>query len=273
MDEKDEYILGTESEEIHRLHFQHKAWVEHAFRLFRRGGIRAGHRVVDLGCGPGFTSMELAHCVGPTGHVVACDRSARFLEYLKSQCEQRSLSWVHPALGDVEQLELPAASLDAAYARWLLCWVPDAAAVVANVARLLKPGGVLLLHEYLDWDAMKLIPASTPFRAAVDACMHSWVVGGATINIAEGIPELADRHGFDLEVFDPIARIGRVGSLEWQWVTGFLLSYLPKLVAQGLFTANALEAFRAELRLRGDDGSTRLYAPTMIHAVLRRRTD
>jgi hypothetical protein len=128
----------------------------------------------------------------------------------------------------------------------------------------------MVLQEYLDWDAMKLIPLSAPLRAAVDACMESWIVGNATINIAEHIPTLAARYGLIVEYFEPISRVGRVGSLEWRWVMGFLRSYLPGLVEQGLFTVEALAEFEAEYQSRSLDGSTFIYTPTMTNIILRR---
>jgi ubiquinone/menaquinone biosynthesis C-methylase UbiE len=268
--EENEYILGTHRAEIERLRVQHTTWVEQSYRLFRRARLGAGQTVADLGCGPGFTTLELTRCVGPEGRVIAVDRSQRFLDYLDDLCAREGIRNVEPILADVEQIDLPPATLDAAYARWLLCWVPDAGVVIERAARMVKPGGAFVLQEYLDWDVMKLIPLSAPFRAAVEACMQSWVVGNATINIAEQIPSLARQHGFAVEYFEPISRIGKVGSLEWRWVMGFLRSYLPGLIGQGLFTNEALAAFEADYQARNLDGSTFVYTPTMTNIILRR---
>lgn len=270
MTEENQYVLGTDRREIERLRTQHTAWVEQAYHLFRRAGIYSGQRVADLGCGPGFTTLELARCVGSQGRVVACDRSERFLRHLTEQCRQHGIHWVETVLGDAEQLALPPDSLDAAYARWLLCWVPDAGAVIGRLARIVRPGGVLVFQEYLDWDAMKLVPVSAAFRAAIDACMRSWVAANATINIAERIPDLAARHGLIVEHFEPVARLGRVESLEWRWVTEFLRGYLPGLVQQGLLTSRELDDFEAEYHARSRDGNTFIYTPTMADVILRR---
>ena len=47
--------------------------------------------VLDLGCGPGFTSLALARRVGPGGRVIACDESPRFLAHLRSVCEREGI--------------------------------------------------------------------------------------------------------------------------------------------------------------------------------------
>src|SRR5688572_11013066 len=156
--EVDEYILGTDREELERLRFQHQVWVKEAYALFEEAGLRAGQRVLDLGCGPGYTTFELAHVVGPRGRVIARDVSARFLAALERERARLGLPQVEPSLGPVEELALPDGALDAAYARWLFCWLADPLPALQRVARALKPGGVLCLQEYVDWGAMRLMP-------------------------------------------------------------------------------------------------------------------
>ena len=110
--------------------------------------------------------------------------------------------------------------------------------------------------EYLDWDAMKLLPHSVVFARVVQACMRSFETAGVTINFADRIPTVARECGLWLQLFRPIARIGRPGSLVWTWLTGFFQNCLPKLVAQGL--------------LEPTEGDGLCYAPTMADAVLRK---
>jgi ubiquinone/menaquinone biosynthesis C-methylase UbiE len=256
---------------LERLRFQHQAWVEHAYALWARADLRAGHVVLDLGCGPGYTSLELAHIVGPKGRVIARDVSNRFLVFLRSECRRLGCSQVRPSLGPVEELQPEPGSLDAAYARWLFCWLEDPGAVMAIVAHGLKPGGMLILQDYLDWGAMKRIPTSEVFARAVEACMESWPLAGGTIDIGEHVLELAQRSGLRVEHFQPVARLGGVGSLEWRWLGDFFRSYLPKLVDKGLLTAAELSAFRADWQSAAqDEVGTYIQTPTMVDVILRK---
>jgi len=188
MSDEREYILGTDRAELERLEFQHQVWVEQLYALCTRAGLRAGQSVLDLGCGPGFTARELARIVGRFGRVIACDESARFLEFLRAQAERQGLPQIEVRLGRVEALELADGSLDAVYARWLFCWLPDPGATLARVARMLRPGGMLLVQDYLDWGAMKLLPRSPAFERGVQACLKSWRVGGSAIDVQEVLP-------------------------------------------------------------------------------------
>jgi len=269
--ESDEYILGTDPDELERLRFQHQAWMRAAYELFERAGLCAGQHVLDLGCGPGFTTLELACVVGPTGRVLAADQSARFLATLRRECERLGLRQVQARLGPVEELALEPASLDAAYARWLFCWLPDPLVVLQRVARALKPGGVLLLQEYVDWGAMQLFPRGPAFARGVEACLASWKAGGATIDFAAELPELAPRAGLVLEHLRPRARLARVGALEWRWLDQFFRLYLPKVVERGLLSARELAAWTEEWERRAAEGSSFVATPTVADAILRRR--
>ena len=133
-----EYALGTNDAEIVRLGVQHKLWSAAAFSIWERAGIRAGQTVLDIGSGPGYTSFDLAGIVTTKGRVVAIDESARFIEHLKSRQRILGDTTIDARVGDVQRLELAPESFDAAYQRWVLCFVKDPEAVVAGVARALK---------------------------------------------------------------------------------------------------------------------------------------
>lgn len=270
MAESSEYILGTDRLELDRLREQHLAWVEQARALIARGGLRPGDVVLDLGCGPGYTSLVLANVVGPQGRVIARDVSPHFIGALESEIERLSLEGVEPSLGTVEEFDLPAEHLDAAYARWLLCWLPDPGAVLESITRSLKPGGCILLQDYIDWGAMKLVPPSEGHDRIVEICMQSWRDGLGTIDIGEHIPSLAAQCGLRVEYFEPVARMGPPGSPVWGWLEGFYRSYLPRLLDRGLLRADQLETFMTDWEHRSAEREGFVYAPTVVDVVLRK---
>src|SRR5262249_59163028 len=79
------YFLGDDVSELRRLEFQAAAWRGVTLALCRTAGMGPGARVVDLGCGPGFLTIDLASIVGETGHVIAVDRSTTFLSALPAR--------------------------------------------------------------------------------------------------------------------------------------------------------------------------------------------
>lgn len=84
MKEQNAYILGTDKEELHRLGLQHQVWASEAHKGWELAGFTAGQTLLDLGCGPGFCTKELAFIVGATGKVIGIDRSEHFIKFLKN---------------------------------------------------------------------------------------------------------------------------------------------------------------------------------------------
>jgi len=62
--ETDEYRFGYTHEELERLRYQHHVWAKENQRFISRAGFSKGATLVDLGCGPGYTTLDLAQIVG-----------------------------------------------------------------------------------------------------------------------------------------------------------------------------------------------------------------
>src|SRR2546426_12762513 len=91
MSREKDYVLGTHDDEIARLGLQHRVWRPRALDAWRRAGFTMGQTILDIGCGPGYATLDLAEIVGPAGRVVALDRSRRFLDVLEANRLQRGL--------------------------------------------------------------------------------------------------------------------------------------------------------------------------------------
>ena len=263
-----EYVLGTDAIELDRLREQHEVWSHHARTLWERAGFRGLATLLDLGCGPGFTTLELADFAGPETRILAVDESPSFLAALRSRLAELTEGDVEPLEARVEALELAEASVDGAYARWLFSWLPAPGEALRRVARALRPGARLALHEYLHWGSFSLLPPHPAHESAVRACLASWE--DVHIDVAARMAAYANHAGLELEHLEPIARGGAPGSPVWRWLEDFHRSYLPRLVERGLMSAaerdGALEAWEHQARLPG----ARVLAPTMAGVILRK---
>ena len=126
------YVLGTEHAELHRLGLQHQVWSAEARRGWELGGFRSGHTLLDLGCGPGFCTLELAYLVGAQGKVIGVDFAASYIDFLRKQSELHGLS-IDAQHSPFEDMQLEPQSLDGVFCRWALAWVSDPQAVLAKV--------------------------------------------------------------------------------------------------------------------------------------------
>src|ERR1051325_11478356 len=200
--EKD-YVLGTDVAELERLGLQHQLWLAQAADAWERAGFRRGQKLLDVGCGPGFATIDLAQRVGPRGKVVAMDSSERFLAHLEALVKARGLANIRVAQGSVERLAIGESGFDGAYARWVLCFVRRPAAVLRQVARRLKRGGVFVIQDYYNYEHLVVAPQSEAFRRVFRAVHESWVARGGDPDIGCKLPGLLHREGFEVREIVP----------------------------------------------------------------------
>ncbi|HEY7833329.1 MAG TPA: methyltransferase domain-containing protein [Ktedonobacterales bacterium] len=109
-------------------------------------GARAGMRLLDVGCGVGDDVRALARLAGPTGAVIGLDAS----ESLLAAARERSQGLEHPGTfqrGDMHHLPFDSATFDGCRAERVLIHSDDPARVVAEMARVVKRGGVVVVTE------------------------------------------------------------------------------------------------------------------------------
>lgn len=114
-------------------------WRDAQLALLEGAEIGMNHRVLDIGCGPGFFALGLAGLVGPGGHVDGVDINARFV----SDANRRGADVTNVRFHQVSdhRLPFPDASFDRVVMKNVLEYVPDLDATLAEVFRVVKPGG------------------------------------------------------------------------------------------------------------------------------------
>lgn len=272
--EQDEYVLGTSDLEIDRLGLQHRIWSAWAHRLWERAAIQPGMTVLDVGCGPGHATMDLAELVGPSGHILAVDESALYLKTLNDRLQGRRLNNVERILGDVQDLEhiLPHArgTVDIAWARWVLCFVARPQDVVRGIAQLLKPGGRVVIQDYFNYETFTLAPRSEAITRIVRAVASSWRARGGDPDIVGRLPRMLREEGFTITHMDVDQRLARPGSTAWHWPDTFWRSFVPRLVAMGHITAADAAAFNAEWARAGSDPDVFMMLPPVFEVIATR---
>lgn len=266
-----EYVLGTHGEELLRLGFQHQVWAEQTASAWSDAGFGPGDRLLDVGCGPGYAAFDLANLVGATGEVLAVDVSQRFLSYLQAQIGARGISNIRCELRDVERLELPVASVDGAFARWVLCFTPDPEAVVAGVARALRDGGRFVVLDYCHYEAFTVAPRGEAIDRVIGATAESFRIRGGNPDIGRELPALMARQGLGIQEIRPVVRVGRPGSALWKWPESFFANYLPTLVEMGLIAEPDAAAFRVEWQARSEEPGAFFFTPPMVQVVAVKR--
>lgn len=261
-DDRD-YILGTHDEELQRLGLQHQLWRGQAYALWERARFAPGKTILDVGCGPGFGTLDLAQLVGPGGRVVAVDVSAKFLDYLR----QRVPSNVEVQQSDVQEMQIGSARFDGAYARWVLCFVPRPQDVIDRVAASLKPGGTFAIQDYYNYAALKLAPKSAAFDRVVRAVNDSWRLSGGDPDVGCGFPEMLTRAGLRITYMEPILRLATPRDPLWQWPHSFFKIFVPSLVQMEVLTADDQREFERDWQAHCNDPNAFFTSPPMIEVV------
>lgn len=114
---------------------------------FAAGVIRAGHRVLDIGSGSGTDALICAKLVGPDGRVFALDMTADMRTKLQRAAQAAGVSNIEILEGDAEAIPLPDGSVDVVTSNGVLNLVPDKARAIAEIQRVLKPGGQLQISD------------------------------------------------------------------------------------------------------------------------------
>ena len=115
--------------------------------------LKAGELVLDIGCGVGFLTHEMALKVGKSGKVIGLDKNPEMIKHARKRCE--SLQQTVFYKGDASKLPVDDQILDAVSCTQVLLYVKDVPNVLAEMRRILKPGGRLVILE-TDWRGVVL---------------------------------------------------------------------------------------------------------------------
>ncbi len=270
MAERD-YVLGTHDAEIERLGLQHLVWRPMAIAAWRRAGITRGSRVLDIGAGPGFASIDFGEIVGPAGEVVAIERSERFANSARQLCAQRGVANVRVVNADLMDEAFPATGFDAAWCRWVACFVADPARLVERIARALKPAGVAIFHEYCDYAAWQVLPQRDSFKAFVAEVMAAWREAGGEPNIALTLPTLLRTGGFDVCDIRPLVFATRPADFIWQWPAAYVRSGADRLAETGRVSKEWAGTVVREFEAAERDQDSVMLTPTVLEVTARVR--
>ncbi len=154
---------------------------------FRAGVVEAGDRVLDVGAGSGTDTLIAARLVGLEGKVWALDMTPAMTSKLRRNVAVAGATNVEVIEGNAESIPLPDASVDVVTSNGVLNLVPDKARAVAEIFRVLRPGGRVQIAD---------IVLSRPVgeERRTDAKLWAECVVGATVD--EDYLELFRSAGF-----------------------------------------------------------------------------
>jgi SAM-dependent methyltransferase len=151
--------------------YSQRFWVQQPHPLITRARLREvmdprpGERILEVGPGTGYYSLDVAEWISPGGALHIFDIQQQMLDHAMHRARARGIGNITATKGDARDLPYPDAEFDAAYLVAVLGEIPDQDAALREVARVLRPGGRLVVGE-LFGDPHWVSPAALRRRAS-----------------------------------------------------------------------------------------------------------
>jgi SAM-dependent methyltransferase len=240
MTEADKYLLGRAGGEEERLKRQAADFAAISQAHLERAGITTGERVVELGCGPGGDLALLAKGVGPTGAVLAIERSPRFVSLARQSMIDQGLTQVEVREGDAYDTGLPRGSFDGGHMRLVLCNVPRPELIARELVSLVRPGGWVTSFE-ADYSSHHCDPPLPAWTRLLDAFKAYSAAQGIDLNVGRRTHRLFREAGLtDIQV-DAVVDVHALGHPRRTILRDFINNVRDNLVDQGFIERDELE--------------------------------
>jgi SAM-dependent methyltransferase len=261
----DQYLLGATPAETRRLQAQGGFFAASSDRLLRLAGIQPGMRVLDIGCGAGDMTMQIASIIGESGRVTGVDVDAAVLSVARERAAEAGLANV-----DFRQARVPDVSLDgpvnAITGRMILMHLENPAAALGTMRHLLAPGGIMAFQE-VRLTSVRSIPPVPLLGQCVQWASQAFTASGRDPDTGHRLLSVFGDAGLpvpEMMAAIPTAR----GPAAYALAAGSVVSLLPVLERAGITTYEEVDPDTLAQRLweqaRADDAL--LMLPELIGA-------
>ena len=239
--------------------------------LLERVGPDPGERVLDLGCGGGDVTRELARRVGPAGNVVGLDRDVVALRIALDEARAAGLGNIRYIEADLfaeTALGTAGGPFDLVYMRFLLSHLADPDAALSMVWAAIRPGGRLVIED-VDFSGHFCHPPSDAFARYVELYRQAARSRKADADLGPSLPGRLKAAGFieiGLSIAQPASWTGPV-----KLIAALTMEAISDAVAaSGLASVQELASLVDELHRLAQDQTTVMATPRVVQVWARR---
>ena len=244
---EERYTLPTGQEDAERLRLLDQLYAPATEELLDGLALRADSQVADIGCGGAFMCARFSVRFA-SGVVTGVDANSQQIEIARAYVHQRKLDNVGFVTASAYETGLPTGAFDLVFCRALLCHLQHPIEALAEMRRLLKPGGTLLCED-LDAPVVTTDPVMRPL-AEFDVRIGKAL--GIDFNIGPKLPKLFQAVGIagpQIKFFQPVFLTGK----QKRFVEYTYAAHMPFLIDAGVATREQIEMYLAALRNMNDD--------------------
>lgn len=265
----DGYVFDRTVAEYDRLRAQADIWVPLTERVLDRAGLTRGMTALDAGCGPGEVMRLMARRVGPQGHVTGIDIDAQVGTYGLSRLQaEETGAFAFHATDLTKGEDVPGAPFDVVFCRFLLIHMDDPVAMVRRLARLVKPGGTLIVMDYV-MDAMQVSPPDPTLNRSIDVVLDTFRKRGCSLNSGVRFGEWFRAAGLPMPDGTDIEGRLEVMGREDPMLARSLESLTVPAVGLGASTADEMAHLPQDVRTISAKGEHLFHWPTVTAAWAR----
>jgi ubiquinone/menaquinone biosynthesis C-methylase UbiE len=252
------YVLGRSASEYERLTLQARVLRPYTDKFFRHAGLASGMRVLDIGCGMGDVAMLAGDIVGPGGRVLGVDSDSAVLENARRRArEQGCSSWVSFEAADIDEFNA-AEQFDALVGRYVLLYLPDAAATIRHLLTNVKPGGIVVFHDADFPDPHPSYPPCALWDQSCALIGEAFRRAGAPVNFGRKLGKTFLGAGLPFpEILAETTVAGGPGSHVYTWLANTVISVMPRLAGLGITLPSELNPIET-LAARIEEEAVRL---------------
>lgn len=238
------YIIRGGSDGRERLRLLARVMQPATLSFLDRVGIRPGMGCLDVGCGGGDVSLDLARLTGPRGRIIGIDSDEVVIEIARREARERGIANVDFLRADITERE-PGPDFDLVYARFLLTHLRNPAETVARMAHALRPGGTLVVED-IDFRGHFSFPESPALGRYVELYTETVRRRGGDPIIGPRLPALLAQAGLEeigMNVVQPAGTEGEV-----KLITPITMECIANAVlTEGLASRQEIEQLVSEL--------------------------
>ena len=231
----DRYVLPTGKDDAARLDLIHAVYGPCSLKALEAAAIEKAERAADIGCGTGTVARWMASRIGPAGRVDAIDIAPEQIDVARAAPSGTGSASIHYQLGSAYEPGLPEDAFDLVFCRLVLCHLKEPQNAVAQMARLLRPGGRLVLVD-MDLRDTFTMPPCEFYQAYIDECVIPYQTKvNVDYSIGRRLPQLLMDAGLATDVVFVDQPVFREGPEKHLWEKTWTFA-LQRAVPEGVIT-------------------------------------
>ena len=238
---------STEAEELEKS-YQLPEIVRQRQHTLNRLSVKRGEQILDVGCGVGFLSYEIALQTGDSGRVSGIDQNSEMIRHANKRCE--SLRNTEFSEANAEDLPFPEESFDAACCTQVLLYVNDVAQVLSGIRRVLKPAGRIIIVE-TDWRGVVL---NSDYDSITRKIFSAWDAAVPSPNLPVRLGQLLVDNGFCNVDVEPIPILNTEYTPS-QFSHGMMNWITRNALKKGVITKEQSQKWLDDLDEKGNSGT------------------